>query len=145
MALPAGSNSLHSAVSPSFPSGFALVFFFFFLLFSGGNLFPLLSSPKGFPSASDYLWLQLVSRQPSGPVWRLRSLFSPQTALREGWRGGREAGEAGTRVNWVGRLYWRIARVGFLADTAIHSQETQVKEKGTHENVTPDPGSGLFL
>lgn len=72
-------------------------------------MFPLLSSPKGFPSASDYLWLQLVSRQPSGPVRRLRLLFSPQTALREG---GREGSGAGTRVSWVGRPYWRIG-LGF--------------------------------
>lgn len=90
----------------SIPLGLCARFLFFPLLFSGGNLFPLLSSPKGFPSASDYLWLQLVSRQPSGPVWRLRSLFSPP----DGTEGGREAG---TRVNWVGRLNWRIARVGF--------------------------------
>lgn len=76
------------AVSLSFPSGFTLVFLSSFPSSSGGNLFPLLSSPKGFPSASDYLWLQLVSRQPCGPVWRLCSLFSPQTAVREGWRGG---------------------------------------------------------
>lgn len=49
---------------------------------------------KGFPSASDYLWLQLGSRQPSGPGWRLRSLSPLQTALREGgmegWRAGGE-------------------------------------------------------
>lgn len=102
---------------------------FFPLLFSGGDSFPLLSSPKGFPSASDYLWLQLVSRQPSGPVWRLRSLSLLQTALREGWRGVGEENTEGSD----------------LADTAVQSQETQVKEKGTHENVTPHLGSGLFL
>lgn len=55
--------------------------------------FPSLSSPKGFPSASDYLWLQLFSRQPSGPGWRLRSLSPLQTALREGWMEGRRRGE----------------------------------------------------
>lgn len=43
-------------------------------------------------------------------------------------------------MNWVGRLLNRKGWV--LADKAIYSQ---VKEKGTHENVTPDPGSGLFL
>lgn len=108
-------------------------------------MFPLLSSPQGFPSASDYLWLQLVSRQPSGPVWRLRSLFSPQTALREGWRergrerGGRDTSELGGQTSLEDSKGW------VLADTATQSQETQVKEKGTHENVTPDPGSGLFL
>lgn len=62
----------------------ALCFFFFFLSSSFQEAtcpppIPLLSSPKGFPSASDYLWLQLVSRQPSGPVWRLRcALLSPR-------------------------------------------------------------------
>ena len=86
------SNSLNS-VSLSFPLVSCACYFL--LLFSGGNLFPLLSSPKGFPSASDYLWLQLVSRQPSGPVWRLRLFFSPQTALREGWRGGWDKTELG--------------------------------------------------
>jgi len=126
MALLVSLNGLRSAVSLSLPSDFALVFFFS-LLFSGGNLFPLLSSPKGFPSASDYLWLQLVSRQPSGLVWRLRSLFSPQTALRE----------------WGGSLRWDRSKLGgqtlledskgcVLADSAICNQETQVNEKGTH-------------
>ncbi|KAK5600796.1 hypothetical protein CRENBAI_009896 [Crenichthys baileyi] len=51
-----------------------------------GNVFPRLSSPKGFPSASDYLWLELVSCQPSGPVWRLCSLLNPQ------WDWGRKVG-----------------------------------------------------
>lgn len=131
-------------VSLSFPPGFALVFFSF-LRFSGGNLFPLLSSPKSFPSASDYLWLQLVSRQPSGPVWRLCSLLSPQTALRVGGRG---SGGGGVVVWWWcgggrdmselgGQTLLEDSKGWVLADTAIQSQETQVKEKGTHENVTP--------
>lgn len=118
MALPAGLNSLHCCLS-FIPLGLCARFFFF--LFSGGNLFPLLSSPKGFPSASDYLWLQLVRSQPSGPVWRLHSLFSPQTALREGWRGERKR-ELGGQTLQRARS---IARGWVLADTAIQSQETQ--------------------
>lgn len=124
---PTGSSSSRSAVSASFPPW--ALHLFFPLLFSGGDSFPLLSSPKGFPSASDYLWLQLVSRQPSGPVWRLRSLSLLQTALREGWRGVGEENTEGSD----------------LADAAVQSQETQVKEKGTHEKMTPHLGSGLFL
>lgn len=70
-------------------------------LFLGGYLFSSLSSPKGFPSASDYLWQQLVCWQLSGPVWRLRSRSSPQTSQRT-WGEGRWAGQ---RVNWLGWLH----------------------------------------
>lgn len=119
--------SSRSAVSASFPPG--LYTCFFPSSFREATRSPLLSSPKGFPSASDYLWLQLVSRQPSGPVWRLRSLSLLQTALREGWRGVGEENTEGSD----------------LADAAVQSQETQVKEKGTHEKMTPHLGSGLFL
>ncbi|KAK2908081.1 hypothetical protein Q8A73_009154 [Channa argus] len=110
-----------------------------------GNLFPLLSSQKGFPSASDYLWLQLVSRQPSGPVWRLQlSLLSP-----DGSQGGMEErrggwGEVGERdmSELGGQTLLEDSKGWVLADTAMQSQETRVKEKGTHENnVTPDLGS----
>lgn len=99
------------------------------LHFSGGDSLRSLSSPKGFPSASDYLWLQLGRCQPSGPRWRLRSLSPLQTALREGWRGGGEENREGSH----------------LADAAVRSQETQVGAKGTHEAVTPHLGSALFL
>ena len=97
-------------------------------------MFPLLSSPKSFPSASDYLWLQLVTRQPSGPVWRLRLLLSPQTALREGWSGGREGrreGGKGARdmSELGGQTLLEDSKSLVLADTAIKSQETQVKER----------------
>lgn len=45
---------------------------------------------------------------------------------------------AGTRVKLGGQTLLED-RAGFLADTAICSQETQVKrEKGTHETVTAD-------
>ncbi|MEQ2220458.1 hypothetical protein ILYODFUR_005673 [Ilyodon furcidens] len=54
------------------PFGF-FVFIFSFFFSSGGNVFPRLSSPKGFPSASDYLWLELVSCQPSGPLLAFES------------------------------------------------------------------------
>lgn len=118
-----------------------LILFFFFpplpsALFRR-QLVPSLCSrhQKVSPSASDYLWLQLVSRQPSGPVWRLRLLSSPQTALREG---GRDGEESEAKLIWVGRLE------GFLfffpsfpffpwssyADAAVHSQETQVEKEG---------------
>lgn len=80
-------------------------------------MFPLLSSPKSFPSASDYLWLQLVSRQPSGPMWRLRSLLLPQTALREGCSGEREARDTSV-----------LGRQTSRSSAAV---QTHVKEKGT--------------
>ncbi|MED6271364.1 hypothetical protein CHARACLAT_019531 [Characodon lateralis] len=60
---------------------FVFIFSFFF---SGGNVFPRLSSPKGFPSASDYLWLELVSCQPSGP---LLAFESPVGLEKEGGPG----------------------------------------------------------
>lgn len=58
---------------------------------------------------------------------------------REGGKGSWDKSELGGQTLLENSKGW------VLADTAIHSQETQVKEKGTHENVTPDPGSGLFL
>ena len=58
---------------------------------------------------------------------------------RVGREGGRDKSELGGQTLLENSKGW------VLADTAIHSQETQVKEKGTHENVSPDSGSGLFL
>lgn len=100
MALLAGLKSFPSAALLSLPLRCALALSLHFL-FSGGYLFSSLSSPKGFPSASDYLWQQLVCWQPSGPVWRLRSRSSPQTSPRT-WGEGRWAGK---RASWLGRLY----------------------------------------
>ena len=86
----------------SIPLGLCARFFFFSpSSFQEATCFPLLSSPKGFPSASDYLWLQLVSRQPSGPVWRLRSLFSAPDGTEGGMQGGREGErERGREGGW---------------------------------------------
>lgn len=47
------------------------------------------------------------------------------------------------KLNWVGRLQNRKGWV--FVDAAIHSQVSRVKEEGKKkQNMTPDPGSGLF-
>lgn len=54
-------------------------------------------------------------------------------------RGEKDMSELG------GQTLLEDSRSWVLADTAIQIQETQVKEKGTHENnANPDLGSSLF-
>lgn len=138
-----------SAVPLSLP--FGLLCSFFFLpplpspLFRRQLVPPFCSRhQKVSPSASDYLWLQLVSRQPSGPVWRLRSLSSPQTALREG---GRDGGEAEAKLIWVGRLkffffflvfLFFLLRLLHVLTLQSAARKLESRKKGTHETVTPD-------
>ncbi len=105
MALPAGSNSLHSAVSLSFPSGFALVFFSF--SFQEATCSPCSRHQKVshlLPITFGCSWLAASHLGQCG--------VSARSSLpRRHWgRDGGEGREAGIRVNWVGRLYWRIAK-----------------------------------